>query len=51
MLLAKNATNDWLTYDRSSKHATNLKCSLCCHYVKHIDILKGFKSEWFEGST
>ena len=35
-VLAKNATNDCLTYDRSGKHATNLKeftlLSLCKIY-------------------
>ena len=32
-------------------HTFNLKCLLCCHYVEHIDKLKGFKSEWIKGST
>ena len=27
-MLAKYAANYWLTYDRSCKHATNLKCLL-----------------------
>ena len=30
-------TNYWLKYDRSGKHATDLKCLLGCQYVKHID--------------
>ena len=46
--LAKYAANDWLMLDRSSKHAINLKCLLCCRYVEHIDKLKGFKSEWLK---
>ena len=50
-MLAKNAENDWLTYDRSGKHDTNFKSLLCCHYVKHIDKLKSLKSEWIEGSN
>ena len=40
-----------LTYDRSGKHAINLKCLLCYRYVKDIDKLRGFKIEWIEGST
>ena len=44
-VLGKYAANDWLMYNRSGKHATNLKCLLCCRYVEHIAKLKGFKSE------
>ena len=35
--LAKYHTSDWLTYHRSGKHGTNVKCWLFCSYVKHID--------------
>ena len=38
-------------YERSDKHATSLKGLLCCRYVKHIDKLKGFKSEWIKSGT
>ena len=51
IVLAKYNGNDWLLYNRSCKHAINLKCLLCCHYVKNIDKLRGFKDEWIEGST
>ena len=51
VVLAKYDANNWLMYNKSDKHASNLKCLLCCRYAKHIDKLKGFKSEWIEGST
>ena len=50
-VLAKHAANDWQTFDRSGRHASNLKCLLCCRHVKHIAKLKDFKSEWIKGST
>ena len=50
-VLAKYAANHQLKYERSDKHATSLKGLLCCRYVKHIDKLKGFKSEWIKSST
>ena len=40
-----------LMYNRSGKHAINLKCLLCCCCAKDIDKLNCFKSEWIEGST
>ena len=42
-VLAKNAVNDWLIYERSGKHSSLLS--------QNIDKLKCFKSEWIEDST
>ena len=50
-VLAKYEENDVLMYNRSGKHAINLKCLLCCCCAKDIDKLNCFKSEWIEGST
>ena len=48
-VLAKHAANDWLIYERSGKHSTNLKgFSLLS---QNIDKLKCFKSVWIEDST
>ena len=51
VVLAKYEVNDMLMYNRSGKHAINLKCLLCCCCAKDIDKLNCFKSEWIEGST
>ena len=45
ILFSKYAANDWLMYNRSGKHAINLKCLLCCSYVECKDKLRDFKSE------